>query len=140
MTTLAKLEKAEEVRVNIYEYFKTHRDCTMSDVISDLGITKNQATHHLRYLVGHNHIVKMVRRNAAKRFAIYNLGRRPYSRKAKVNPVRVKPEVLDLSPQVKAVTRVFKLLDRKEHIHPKAKPRKTNYGSMQSGMAMFGNW
>ena len=140
MTTLAKLEEAEGTRVSIYEYIKAHKNCIAPDMIKELGITKNQSIHHLKYLVGQGHVVKMVRRNATKRYAVYNLGNQPYSRKVKVNPVHSKEPELILAPQAQAVVRVFRLLDRKTHMQPKAKSKTHLYGSMQSGMQMFGNW
>lgn len=139
MTTLAKLEEAEDTRVSVYEYVKAHANCIAPDMIKDLNITKNQSIHHLKYLVGQGHLVKMIRRNATKRYAVYNLGKQPYTRKVKVNPVHNKIETVELHPQAQAVARVFKLLDRKHH-QPREKPKATHVGSMQSGMAMFGNW
>ena len=140
MTTLAKLEEAEDTRVSVYEYIKTHKDCLMPDMIKDLGITKNQAIHHLKFLVGQDYVAKMIRRNATKRFAIYNTGKRPYTRKTKVNPVHDKEPELVLAPQAVAVARVVRLLDTHRPTPPKSKSRSTAYGSIQSGMALFGNW
>jgi hypothetical protein len=138
MTTLAKLEEAEDTRVSIYEYIKAHNNCIAPDMIKELNITKNQSIHHLKYLVGRGHVVKMIRRNATTRYAVYNLGNQPYSRKVKVNPVHVNDQPLELAPQAQAVARVVRLLDKHRPAPPKSKAK--HYGSMQSGMAMFGNW
>lgn len=142
MTTLAKLEEAEDTRVSVYEYIKTHKDCLMPDMVKDLGITKNQAIHHLKYLVGQDYVAKMVRRNATKRFAVYNSGKRPYTRKTKVNPVHEKQPELILAPQATAVSRVIRLTDR-PYLN-EALPRKRTSGSqfvsIGSGMSLFRNW
>lgn len=135
-------EAAEEIRVKICAYVKEHRDVVREDLMRDLGITVNQCVHHLRELTHRGHLVKMIRSGAAKRVAVYNLGKRPYAPKVKeVKEKEVKPEPKsDLHEKAKAVCTVHRLLDRKVEPNQKRELRKTHAGSMQSGMAMFGNW
>jgi hypothetical protein len=105
------------------------------------GMTDNQCIHHLKRLTLQGFLVKMVRSGAAKRFAIYNMGNRPYQKKVKTPKEIAKEEpITNLPPQAKAVCTVHRLLDRKVEPNKKRELRKTTAGSMQSGMAMFGNW
>jgi DNA-binding transcriptional MocR family regulator len=135
-------EEAEEIRVKICEYIKTHRDVISADLMKAYGLTFNQALHHLRELTKRGHLTKEVKGKAQKRNAIYNLGKQPYKKKVKPPKKEVvkNPPSSDLHPKAREVCRVFRLLDRKPEPQGKRELRKTHVGSMQSGMAMFGNW
>lgn len=134
-------EEAEEVRVKICEYAKEHRDFTKLDLMAKFGMTNNQCIHHLKHLTHQGFLTKMIRSGAAKRFAVYNQGKRPYQKKVKTPKEIAKEEpISNLPPQAKAVCTVHRLLDRKVEPSKKRELRKTHAGSMQSGMAMFGNW
>jgi hypothetical protein len=134
-------EEAEALRVKICAYAKEHRDFTKHDLMQEFGMTNNQCIHHLKRLTQQGFLARMIRRNTTNRLAIYNEGKRPYQAKVKTPKEVYKEEpITDLPPQAKAVCTVHRLLDRKVDPSKKRELRKTHAGSMQSGMAMFGNW
>ena len=131
MTALNVHERTELAKETLCNYLKTHKDVTMPDLMKALNLTKNQATHYLKFLTERGHVAKYVQRNKAKRFAVYNLGRTPFSKKAKP----VIESIVDKTVHVPHA-RVVKLTDRPYFSDLMPKKYKTTV-SIGSGMTMF---
>lgn len=124
----------------IYKYAKENKDITNVQFMEKLNLTKGQVAHATRYLVSHRHLTKTIRRGSQGRFAYYNATGLVYNKKDKP-PVRrtIDPAITALSPEAKAVAKIYRLLDREPTAQPK-KVKRTLQVSIQSGMQMFGGW
>lgn len=131
MTALNVHERTENYKHDLCTYLKTHKDVTVIDIMKALNLTKNQATHYLRFLTERGHVAKYVQRNKTKRFAIYNAGQKPFKKKAK-------PIIEDTVDRTVYVphARIVKLTDRPYFSDLMPKKYKTTV-SIGSGMTMF---
>lgn len=137
-----KHAETEETKDRIYKYVSAHSNVTMPELVRELGISKGQAMHALKFLTYRNHISKSIVQTKNGRFAQYNKDRVQFIKQVNIKIERVKNEfILELAPQAKAVAKVYRLLDRAPSKQPKEKSRSNSrvYG-MQSSMQMFGNW
>ena len=140
MTALSLHLQTEANKEATYEYLKTHKEVDIPTMTKDLGFSKNQVVHYLRYLTLHGHVTKVVRAARAKRVALYSIGRQPFIKKAR--PVNeIKEGEYKVPEAAKPYLRVHKLLDKKEQTPTTStKSRHKHIGSMQSGMQLFSNW
>lgn len=140
MVTLVKQEEMEDIKLKVYEYIKANSNCTTPDLMRDLNLTENQVIYYIKYFVSRDHVTKTTKRNGRSRKLLYNIGTKAYARKLKASPVEDNYMPTELHPKALAVATVYKLLDTKHNTQPKAKHRRSDFGSMQSGIAMFGSW
>jgi predicted ArsR family transcriptional regulator len=127
-------KRTEEAKEKLWEYICARKNITSPQVCKDLGLTKNQAIHYLKFLTERGYITKLVQRHTNKRFAIYNAGQKPFKKKAK-------PIIEDTVDRTVYVphARIVKLTDRPYFSDSIPKKHKTTV-SIGSGMNLFSNW
>jgi predicted ArsR family transcriptional regulator len=135
MTAMNVHERTETAKLRVYEYLKTHKDVTAPELCTALDLTKNQVTHYIRFMLERGYAIKRVQQNRTKRFALYNVGRQEFKKKAK--PALV--NIVDTTVHVPHA-RVVKLTNLPYFSDLMPRKHRTSSVSIGSGMSMFSNW
>jgi hypothetical protein len=140
MQNHAKHLQGESDRVRILQYM-IGKAVTTVELRDELGLTKYQTDHHVRYLLVHKYIQR--KQISGSRF-LYSRTRQTYTPKT-IAGTAVKKEKSNLMPEdlieIKPISphaRVIRLLSNP--LPPPPKPKRSSgylYSGIQSGLGMF---
>lgn len=124
----------------VYSYAVANKEVTIAQFMKALNLSKSQVHYAVRYLEANNYLKKEIKQGYHGKTSCYTATMRKYVKPEKVKPVRVAQKVaVELTPEAKAIVKVYKLLDRVPHKNPKPKQHRVTV-NMQSGLQAFGDW
>jgi hypothetical protein len=130
-----------EISVNInrelvYEFIKGRTDTLASECMTGLDMG-GKLKKYLEWLVANGHLVRKLRTINGRRQYQYNVSHIPYVRPSGQQVIERTPEQLT----VESVTRVYKLLDRKQPPrHKSEQPKRKVSVNIGSSMSLFNNF
>jgi hypothetical protein len=133
-------EMQEEVNANretTYLYIKERKDVLGSKCVVELEFF-DKGKNYLEWLYLHGHVTRVKKTIGGKRQYVYNVGAIPYIKPDLNAKVEVNTESMD---KIASVTRVFKLLDRKQPPrHATEQPKRKVSVNIGSSMSLFSNF
>lgn len=129
-------ERVDINRETTYLYIKERKDVLASQCVTELEFF-DKGKKYLEWLSLRGHLTRVKKTIGGKRQYVYNLGTVPYI-KPNHNAVE---ETTEASAKIASVTRVFKLLDRKQPPrHKSEQPKRKVSVSIGSSMSLFSNF